>query len=62
MTFESRPVIVTEENSFHSVLDSACERLWVKHTQYSMRRIQEMEEELEKLEKELDQIINRKLF
>ena len=58
MIFEKEPVTVTEDASFHDVLDSACERLWNKHTQYSIRRIQEMGEELDRLEKELDQFLN----
>jgi hypothetical protein len=58
MTFEKRPVIITEDTSFDSVLNSACERLWDKHSKYSLRRIQELSEELDKLEKELDQFIS----
>ena len=58
MAFEQRPVIVTEDTSFDSVLDSACERLWDKHTQHSIRRIDELGEELDRLEKELDQFIS----
>ena len=58
MTFEKRPVIITEDTSFDSVLNSACERLWNKHSQHSIRRLQELGEELDKLEKELDQFLN----
>ena len=58
MTFEKRPAIVTEETSFDSVLNSACERLWDKHSQYSIRRIQELSEELDRIEKELDQFLS----
>jgi hypothetical protein len=58
MTFEKRPVILTEDSSFDSVLNSACERLWNKHSEYSIRRIQELGDELDKLEKELDHFIN----
>jgi hypothetical protein len=47
----------SKDPSFDSVLDSACERLWDKHTQYSIRRIKEMDEELARLEKELDQFL-----
>ena len=64
MAFEQKPVILkwdrdsgnldTKEPSFDSVLNSACERLWDKHIQYSIRRIGEMEQELDELEKELD--------
>lgn len=46
-----------EETSFDAVLSSACDRLRDKHIQYSLRRIREMEGDLEKLEKELDEIL-----
>ena len=58
MTFNKRPVIITEDtSSFDSVLTSACERLWDRHSKYSIRRIQELGEELDKLEKELEQFL-----
>ena len=43
--------------SFDTVLNATCERLWEKHARYSIRRIQEMNEELEKLERDLDEFI-----
>ena len=60
--FEKRPVILRRELdsgeiSFAAVLDTACERLWEKRIQYSIRRIREMDEELACLEKELDEFI-----
>ena len=57
MAFEKKSTVITEEQSFETVLDSACERLREKHVQYSIRRLKEMDEELEKLEKELDDFI-----
>jgi len=45
--------------SFEAVLDTTCQRLWERHVQYSIRRIQEMEEELKNLEKALDDFIRR---
>ena len=45
--------------SFESVLDTTCQRLWERYVQYSIRRIREMEEELESLEKALDEFIGR---
>lgn len=48
----------TSGPSFDSVLDTACRRLWETHIQYSIRRIQEMEGELDILEKELDEFID----
>jgi len=43
--------------SFEAVLDATCERLWERHVQYSIRRIQEMEEELNSIERALDEFI-----
>jgi len=56
MTFENRPAFI-EDISFDTVLDSACERLWDKQTEYFLRRIREMGQELDRLEMELDQFI-----
>ena len=60
--FDKKPVILRRELdsgelSFASVLDTACERLWEKRIQYSIRRIREMDEELAGLERELDEFI-----
>ena len=52
MTSE-KPAVLTEE-SFETVLDTACERLKEKQIQYSIRRLRELEVELAALEKELD--------
>ena len=49
--------MLTEEASFEAVLDAACERLWEKQVQYSIRRIKEMDEELLELEIELDEFL-----
>ena len=72
MAYEKKPVILKWEqdpwerdpgdsdlkrSSFETMLDLTCERLWGKHIQYSIRRIQEMDEELKKLEEELDEFI-----
>jgi len=64
MACEKKPVILKRDyelidTSFEDVLDTACERLWERHLQYSIRRIREMEEELVRLEKELDEFIGR---
>ena len=58
MTFEKKPVILTEKPSFEAVLDTTCERLEEKHLQYSIRRIREMNKELASLEKELDEFLH----
>lgn len=46
-----------EESSFGTLLDSACERLRERYIKYTIRRIREMDGELERLEKELDELI-----
>ena len=62
MAYEKEPVILnweldSKESLFEAVLDKTCERLKEKHIQYSIRRIREMDEELDRLEKELDEFI-----
>ena len=57
MAIEEKPVISTDEPSFELVLDTVFERLREKYVQYSIRRIGEMEEELNRLEKELNEFI-----
>ena len=57
MTFEKKPIILTEAASFETVLDTTCERLNEKHIQLSIRRIKEMSEELAGLERELDEFL-----
>ena len=53
MTIEQKSVIFRDP-TFDDVLDTACERLREKHIQYSIRRIDELDEELARLEKQLD--------
>ena len=55
MTYEKYPLAYTETQSFDCILDTACDRLREKHIQYSIKRIREMDEELIKIEKELDE-------
>ena len=57
MAFEQKPVVLKEAPVFEAVLDTACERLREKYIQYSIRRIMEMEDELARLENELDEFI-----
>ena len=65
MAYENEPRILTQdfystEASFEVVLDTACERLWEKRIQYSLRRIKEMDDELRRIEEELDEFIGHK--
>jgi hypothetical protein len=45
---------------FSVVLDDACNRLWSKKAELSIRKIRFLEEELRQMEKELDDFIARK--
>ncbi|MDR0721762.1 MAG: hypothetical protein LBF75_03050 [Treponema sp.] len=54
MIFNTRSVIRSENISFDALLDQTCERLWDKKVQYAMRRIQELEVRLQRMEEELD--------
>jgi hypothetical protein len=49
--------ILSDTSSFSSVLDDACSRLWDRKVRYSLRRIGELDEILEKTERELDEIL-----
>ena len=67
MAFERDPIVLTwdfnpeaydsGESSFGTMLDTACERLREKHIEYTIRRINKLDEELESLERELDALI-----
>jgi len=65
MDVEKRPEVLIWESdpkvpSFETMLDSSLERLSEKHIQLSIRRIEEMEQELAGLEKELDDFLCHK--
>ena len=65
MDVEKRPEVLIwehdpKESSFETMLDSTCERLREKHIRYSIRRIEEMGQELAALEKELDDFLRCK--
>lgn len=48
--------------SFSSVVDEACEKLKDRQIKYSIRRIQEMEERLYNLDKELEEFLGKQDF
>jgi hypothetical protein len=52
-----KPLTLSDTFSFEEVLDQTCDRLWDKKVQYSIRRIQEMEDYLDKLERELNALV-----
>jgi hypothetical protein len=48
---------ISTDTSFSDIVDDTCERLKDKQVQYSIRRIQEMEDILNGLELELNQFL-----
>ena len=54
MNSGEKPVSISMDSSFSSVVDETCQRLMDKQIQYSIRRIQEMADRLSVLEQELD--------
>jgi hypothetical protein len=49
-----KPLTLSGNPSFEEVLDQTFDRIWDKKVRYSMRRIQELEDYLNVLERELD--------
>lgn len=70
MAAEERPIVLkgdldsgdprAQEPSFDAIVKSSCDRLKSTHIRYSIRRIRELEEELDRLEKELDDFLSAK--
>ena len=60
MTFGEKHTAITGISSFSEVVDEACERLMERQIKYSIRRIQEMEDRLSELERELDDFLFKK--
>jgi hypothetical protein len=54
MIFDKGSVIFSDNSSFEAVLDRTCERLWGKKVQYSIRRLRELEADLQNIEQELN--------
>jgi len=60
MTLGEKPAAVSSIISFSDLVDDACEKLMERQIKYSIRRIQEMEERLSGLERELDDFLFKK--
>ncbi|MCL2243413.1 MAG: hypothetical protein FWC03_02965 [Treponema sp.] len=60
MTFGEKPAVVSPVISFNNVVDDACERLMERQIKYSIRHIQEMEERLSCIERELDDFLSQR--
>ena len=60
MASGKKPAIISGISSFSEVVDEACERLMEQQVKYSIRRIQEMKDRLDGLERELDEFLFHK--
>jgi hypothetical protein len=60
MTVNEKPAAAQDVCSFNDMVDETCDKLMDKQIKHSIRRIMEMEERLECLEKELDDFILQK--
>jgi hypothetical protein len=46
-----------DQDSFESLLDSTCSRLWERKLRYSLKRIGELTEILDKADRELEELL-----
>jgi hypothetical protein len=46
-----------EQDSFEALLDSTCSRLWERKLRYSLRRIRELAEILDRTDRELEELL-----
>jgi hypothetical protein len=60
MTVNEKSAAAPGVYSFNEIVDETCDKLMDKQIKHSIRRIMEMEERLESLEKELDDFILQK--
>ena len=60
MTLKEKSAAVADMYTFSDVVDKACEKLMDRQAKHSIRRIQEMEDCLAGLEKELDDFLRMK--
>ncbi|MFP3090380.1 hypothetical protein LQZ21_08645 [Treponema sp. TIM-1] len=54
---DSEKAVLSDPSSFDDLLDKTCERLWDKKKQYTLRRLRELDDNLNSLEQELEQIV-----
>jgi hypothetical protein len=55
-----KSAIISKKDAFSEVVDEACNRLQDRQIQYSLKRLREMEENLNGLERELDEFLLHK--
>lgn len=54
---DPKKLVLSDPPSFEELLDETCERLWDKKKQYTLRRLQELDDRLTCLEGELEKLI-----
>ena len=57
MLLKNERFTAVDESSFQEILDKSCAGLWEQHVQYSLRQINKYNEQLFRLEKELDELV-----
>lgn len=62
MTINGKTAAIPEVYTFNDVVDEACGKLMDKQIKYSIRRIVEMEESLDNMERELDDFLGKSDF
>jgi hypothetical protein len=60
MTINEKTAAIPGVYTFNDLVDETCGKLMDKQIKHSLRRIMEMEERLESIEKELDEFILQK--
>jgi len=60
MASGEKPVIISRKPLFNEVVEEACDRLMDSQVRYSIRRIQQMGDQLDELELELDEFLLHK--
>jgi hypothetical protein len=60
MASGEKPVTVSKKPLFNEVVDKACDRLMDSQVRYSIRKIQQMRDQLDEMELELDEFLSRK--
>ncbi|MDR2742283.1 MAG: hypothetical protein LBB98_09055 [Treponema sp.] len=52
-----KATVLSEQSSFNEVLNGACDRLWDKKVELSIRRIKQLDEYLIRMDQELTALI-----
>ncbi|MDR0315684.1 MAG: hypothetical protein LBH97_02140 [Treponema sp.] len=60
MAYGKKPVIVSKNTSFELMVDETCERLMDQQVKYSIQQLNEMENRLNDMERELSAFLLQK--